>query len=315
MINATLALYAYAHLEPRSDGRVLLEATELGQRYEGPAETTLPLGPEALLHRGVYNRIVSTFNRGRPLPVTVRTTVDVPAGSGLGGSSSLVVAILEAFRNYLNLPFGEYDLARLAFEIEREDLEIAGGKQDQYAAAFGGFNFIEFHEHGRAVVNPLRLRSAAINELEASLILYDTGQSRHSKTIIEAQQARIVSDDDALRAMFALKREALEMKEALITGHLSDCAETINRGWAAKKATAGAVSNAEIERVLHLAMQSGALAGKVSGAGGGGILMILCDPAERQKTVEILSREPGRLLPCKFTKEGVTSWSVPLNRP
>jgi D-glycero-alpha-D-manno-heptose-7-phosphate kinase len=310
VMNATVALYAYAHLAPRNDERVVFEALEQKLCYEGAAIADLPLAPEALLHRGVYNRFVREFNQGEPLPVTVRTTVDVPAGSGMGGSSALVVALVEAYRRYLNLPFGEYDLARLAFEIERTDLKLSGGKQDQYAAAFGGFNFMEFYDQSRVIVNPLRLREATIHELEASLVLYYTGQSRGSAAIIENQQQRVLkSEADALNGMFALKREAIEMKEALITDNLAACADTLTRGWAAKKATAADVSNVEIERILELALANGALAGKVSGAGGGGFVLILCDPAERQRAVDVLLAQPGRLLPCNFTDRGALSWT------
>jgi D-glycero-alpha-D-manno-heptose-7-phosphate kinase len=310
VMNATVALYAYAHLIPRFDGRILLEAAEQGEVYEGPADAELPLGKDALLHRGVYNRMVCDYNGGIPIPLTIRTTVDVPSGSGMGGSSALVVALVEAFRHFLKLPFGEYDIARLAYQIEREDLKLAGGKQDQYAAAFGGFNFMEFYDSGRVIVNPLRVASATRHELEASLVLYYTGRSRVSAKIIETQQSRLVrSEEEALKAMFALKREAVEMKEAIVTGNLAGCAGTLERGWIAKKATAASVSTSEIDDILEGAMRHGGIAGKVSGAGGGGFVMIMCDPAERQRTIEYLSALPGRLLPCSFVDEGARAWT------
>lgn len=309
VMNATVALYAYAHLSPRTDGQVLLEALEQRESFEHAATDQLPLDQAALLHRGVYNRVVRDFNGGKPLPVTVRTTVDVPSGSGMGGSSALVVALLEAFRAYLGLPLGEYDLAKLAFSIEREDLGLSGGKQDQYAAAFGGFNFMEFHDQGRVIVNPLRLPSAVIRELEASLILYYTGQSRASASIIETQQEKVKSaDQKSLTAMLQLKQEASDMKEALLTSDFARIASTLRRGWEAKKATSSAISNSEIERILELAMANGALGGKVSGAGGGGFLMLLCPPERRQRVLEVLETQDGKLLPCKFTNEGALSW-------
>lgn len=309
VMNATVALYAYALLTPRTDGQVLLEALEHGQSFSHEAIDVLPLGDAALLHRGVYNRMVREFNGGVPLPVTVRTTVDVPSGSGMGGSSALVVALIEAFRRYLRLPLGEYDLARLAYSIEREDLGLAGGRQDQYAAAFGGFNFMEFHDGERVIVNPLRVPSAMINELEASLVLYYTGQSRASAQIIETQQKNIrAAKEESIAAMLQLKQEALDMKEALLTSSLDRVASTLRRGWEAKKATSDAISNGEIERVLEIALSEGALAGKVSGAGGGGFLMLLCPPDRRQRVLEALGRENGKLLPCKFTDEGALSW-------
>ena len=309
VMNATVSLYAYAHLVPRTDGRVIFEAAEHGNRFEHTAQSSLPIDDGTKLHCGVYNRIIAQFNRGQPLPISVRTTVDVPSGSGLGGSSTLVVALIEAYRRYLDLPLGEYEIARLAFEIEREELGIAGGRQDQYAAAFGGFNFMEFYADNRTIINPLRIKGSVLRELEASLILYFTGRSRSSGAVIETQQAEIVKGNaKSIDAMMSLKREAVEMKEALLTGHLDEIAATMNRGWIAKKSTASSVSNSEIERILELALANGGLAGKVSGAGGGGFLLLLADPYERHRVVEALTQQRGQLLPAVFTHEGVQSW-------
>ena len=248
--------------------------------------------------------------------MSVRTTVDVPSGSGLGGSSTLVVALIEAYRRYLDLPLGEYEIAHLAFEIERSELGIAGGKQDQYAAAFGGFNFMEFYADNRVIINPLRVNSSVQRELEASLILYFTGRSRNSAEVIETQQAKIIEGNiRSVEAMKTLKREAVEMKEAILTGQLDSIAETMNRGWLAKKSTADAVSNDEIERIIEIVLNNGGLAGKVSGAGGGGFLLLLANPSERHRVVEVLGQESGRLLRAAFTHEGVHSWRQLFQRP
>lgn len=309
VMNATVCLYAYAHISPNDEGKLVFDSAEQGLKFESEIVAKVPLNPGTLLHCGVYNRIVRDFNNNEPLPVTIRTTVDVPAGSGMGGSSALVVALIEAFRHYLGLPLGEYDVARLAYEIEREDLAIAGGKQDQYAATFGGFNFMEFYDSKRAIINPLRIKSATVRELEASLVLYFTGRSRNSAEVITAQQTEIKQNNQhSINAMMSLKREALEMKEALLTGRLDTIAETMARGWAAKKATASAVSNDEIERIIALAIDNGGLAGKVSGAGGGGFVLLLTDPAKRHQVVAALSEQRGRLLPVVFTDEPATSW-------
>lgn len=309
VMNATVSLYAYAHLEARNDNLVHFAALELGTVFEHENVPVLPLANDALLHCGVHNRMVRDYNNGQPLALTVRTSVDVPSGSGMGGSSALVVALVEAYRNYLGLPLGEYDIARLAFSIEREDLKLAGGKQDQYAAAFGGFNFMEFGADGHAIINPLRVPSAMVQELEASLVLYYTGQARASAEIITTQQQNISSNNKpSLDAMMRLKDEAVAMKEALLTCNIDHLASTVRRGWDAKKATSNAISNVEIERILGISMQAGALAGKVSGAGGGGFLMLICPPHERHKLVTVLSEQPGKLLPCKFTPEGALSW-------
>jgi D-glycero-alpha-D-manno-heptose-7-phosphate kinase len=309
VMNATISLFAYAHLSENTKGLVSFEAAELGLSWTGSADPVLPISNGTALHAGVYNRIVRDFNNGQPLSVKVRTTVDVPSGSGLGGSSALVVALIEAFKEYLRLPLGEYDVARLAFEIERHDLRIVGGKQDQYAAAFGGFNFMEFYAGDKVVINPLRLQQSVIKELEASLLLYFTGTSRDSAQVIEAQQRQIRLGATLTHdAMLALKREATEMKEALLTGRFDAVADTMARGWLAKKATASEVSTTEIERVLEIALTNGARAGKVSGAGGGGFIFILCSAAERYRVQHALKQERGHVLPAVFTNSGATAW-------
>jgi D-glycero-alpha-D-manno-heptose-7-phosphate kinase len=310
VMNATLSLYAYAHLSPSPDQALLFEASEIGERYTCPLTPQVPLGRRALLHRGVYNRMVRDFNGGEPIPVHVRTTVDVPSGSGLGGSSTLVVALLEAYRAYLRVSLSDYELARLAFDIERNDLGLAGGRQDQYAAAFGGFNFMEFNPNDQVVVNQLRINASAVRELEASMILYYTGQSRSSAKIIAQQQEGLhKAESRSLDSMFALKQEAVEMKDALLRGDVIKAAEVLRRGWEAKKASAAAVSNSEIERILGLAIELGAYSGKVSGAGGGGFVMIIADPERRIDVINRLRQEPGLLLPCVFSDAGAQSWS------
>src|SRR3546814_822378 len=186
VLNATISPYAYATIESRSDGNVRFCTADRGEVVDCDALPRLPIDGALSLHKGVYNRIVADYNDGRPLPVTLTTASDVPAGSGLGSSSTLVVAMIEAFREYLSLPLGEYDIAYLAYVIERNDIGLAGGKQDQYAASFGGFNFMEFYAD-RVIVNPLRVKGSVIAELEACLVLCYTGVSRESSAIIDPQ--------------------------------------------------------------------------------------------------------------------------------
>jgi D-glycero-alpha-D-manno-heptose-7-phosphate kinase len=153
-------------------------------------------------------------------------------------------------------------------------------------------------------------------ELEASLVLYFTGRSRKSAEVIETQQTQIIAGNaKSVEAMMTLKREAVEMKEAILTGHLDSIAETMNRGWVAKKSTSDAVSNDEIDRIIELVLSRGGLAGKVSGAGGGGFLLLLANPSERHRVVEALALESGQLLPAAFTHEGVHSWRQLFQRP
>ena len=207
VLNATINMFAHCSIEVRNDQKVKFVALDYGQEFE--TDTGAELAPSGLLalHKAVYRRIVRQFLGGASLPVTVMTASDAPAGSGLGSSSTLVVAMIEAYRELLALPLGEYDVAHLAYHIERVDVGQAGGRQDQYAATFGGINFIEFTaEH--AIVNPLRIRQSTLMELEAMLVLYLTGISRESAKIITEQSASLRSGHEAsLEAMHQIRRE------------------------------------------------------------------------------------------------------------
>jgi len=156
ILNATVSLYAYATIIPRTDGKIVFQAFDKGITETHESALELSTDSNLELHKGVYNRIVKDYT-GKPLSFELTTFVDAPPGSGLGTSSTLVVAVLGAFAEWLSLPLGEYDLAHLAYEIERVDMAMAGGKQDQYAACFGGFNFMEFYEKVKCILNPLKL--------------------------------------------------------------------------------------------------------------------------------------------------------------
>lgn len=312
VLNCTIDRYAYAFVSSRNDGRIVLQARDLGQQEEHQAGGTLPLGGGLRLHRCIYNHFVEAEHLDPTAGLTVTTAVDAPAGSGLGSSSALVVALCEAFRVVCNAPLGLYDLAHLAFEIERVRLGLSGGKQDQYAAAFGGVNFIEFLADDRVIVNPLRVGRTVLNELEASLVVCFSGASRESAHIIEQQTANMNRHDrEALDGLFALKASALDMKQALLAGDIGRMARTLEESWASKKRTAAAVSNGAIEELFAVGRKAGAKAGKVSGAGGGGFLMFLVDPEDRLNVVESLNRAGGRAGPTHLTSAGVETWQRP----
>lgn len=314
VLNATIDLYAYAVVELLPEPWLVLEATDQERRQRLDLSSGLPAhsGTDPLpLHLGVYRRIVRNFCGGRPFGVRLTTHSDAPPGSGLGSSSTLVVAMLQAFVEALNIPLGEYEIAHLAYEIERVDLGMAGGKQDQYAACFGGVNFIEFNADDRVLVNPLRIKPWVISELESSLVLFFTGVSRASAEIID-QQVKGVEDGNrgAIDALLSVKQEALHMKEALLKGDFALFVSSMQRSWDSKKRTAQNVSNTVIEDIYAAALGAGARAGKISGAGGGGFMMFFVEPSDKPRLIRALSAFPGHVFNCHFTKSGSQAWRV-----
>jgi D-glycero-alpha-D-manno-heptose-7-phosphate kinase len=250
------------------------------------------------------------FLRGRLYAISVTSTVDAPMGSGLGASSALVVALIEAYRAAFGLPLGQHDVARLAVEIERVDLGLAGGRQDQYAAAFGGLNFMEFLSENRVIVNPLRVSPAYLHEFEACLVVCFTGQARASAIIQEQVKAVTQSNKEALEGMHQLKSDAIEMKQALLRGNIQQVSEILNQSWQAKQRTSGLISNSVVEQVFELARKNGAVAGKISGAGGGGFLMLMTDPEQRYRLITALNENGSYASSIQFTEGGAEAWAT-----
>ena len=311
ILNATIDYYAYTTLEPLESGRVVFHSADLGASAEYAAEPVLAPDGHLDLFKAVYNHVVREYCGGRALSLRMSTRVDVPAGSGLGSSSTLVVAVLQAFTELLSLPLGEYDVAHLAYVIERVELGLHGGRQDQYAATFGGFNFMEFRDANAVIVNPLRIKAAVINELEAQLLLCFSGVSRDSATII-AEQSRNVEagSSKSIDAMHRLKASAVSMKEALLKGNLAALADSLREGWDSKRDMASGISTSHIEQALRIAMAAGAHAGKVSGAGGGGFIMLLAPLERRPSVIAALADAGFRAESCRFTAEGATAWRI-----
>ena len=313
-LNATIDRFAYAHVFPSKSGKLLFRARDVGEEEVVEPGAELNIRQGLMLHKAVYAHIVNEYCGGDSIPLTVSTTIDVPAGSGLGASSALVVALIEAFRSALQLPLGPYDVARLAFHIERHDLALAGGRQDQYAAAFGGLNFMEFLADDRVIVNPLRIRRDYLNEFESSLVICFTGQSRRSDTIIKEQVSGLQAlNAETVSNMHALKQDAAEMKIALLSGDIRRVADILGHSWTAKKKTAAGVSNEKVEEFYEVAMKAGAWAGKVSGAGGGGFLMLMTDPENRYQLISELKAAGGMADSAKVTFDGAEGWTTSRN--
>jgi len=309
VLNGTIDRYAYATITLLSEPEVRLVSTDRQLAESRPLAAVDQLGQTLDLHAAVYRHVVSRYNNGEPIALELSTFCDAPAGSGLGASSTLVVAMVKAFVELLNLPLGDYDIASVAFQIERIECGLHGGRQDQYAATFGGFNFMEFYADERAVINPLRIKESILCELEASLVLFYTGMSRESATIIADQRSNVIAGEtSAIEAMHAMKQEALQMKECLLKGDFTGIVESMRSGWEGKKRSARTVSNSLIDEIYEQAHAAGAHAGKISGAGGGGFMMLFVPAERRLDVIRALGRFDGQASSCHFTAHGTQAW-------
>jgi D-glycero-alpha-D-manno-heptose-7-phosphate kinase len=310
ILNATISLFAQATILPNRSNRLRLESLEMDEIMDLRKSRQLKIDGTLDLIKGTHNHMFKHF-KGKLPAYDISTHVDVPKGSGLGASSTLTVAIAGAYREWLKLPLGEYDLAKIAYEIERNDLQISGGKQDQYAATFGGFNFMEFYKDDKVIVNPLRIRPEYLHELELNILLYYTGTSRLSSSIIEKQTSNFSGKkEQALEAAHRLKEQAILMKEALLTGQLKEIGELLDFGWQQKKKTATGISNPLIDEIYAQALKHGATGGKISGAGGGGFMMLYAPGNNRYKVIKALEPMGGIFKPFHFVQEGVTTWTL-----
>ncbi|MDB5250052.1 MAG: dehydrogenase [Segetibacter sp.] len=310
ILNATINLFAHANIEPIEENAIIVQALDRHEEQRFEWSNELPIDGKLDLLKGVYNRVQQDY--GVPLTgFRLSTYVDAPAGSGLGTSSTLVVAIIGAFYEMLRLPLGEYDIAHYAYDIERSDLKLAGGKQDQYAATFGGVNFMEFYEGDKVIVNPLRIKQQILNELENNLVLYFTSTSRESATIIKEQVKNVnARNEKSIEAMHQLKEQARMMKEAMLKGRLHEIGEILDFGFKQKRQMAANISNSSLEEVYEAAKKAGATGGKISGAGGGGFMIFYCPGNCRYKVMETLGKFGGQTRHYQFAQTGLNTWTV-----
>lgn len=311
VLNVTIDMYAYCTIEPTNNNKIIFIASDRNEKEELDSKEKLDINNKLFLHKGIYNKIIEKYNKGKALSFKMTTYSDAPAGSGLGSSSTMVVAIIKAFVEWLNLPLGDYEIAHLAYEIEREDLKLSGGKQDQFSATFGGFNLMEFFSENKVIVNPLKVKRWIKNEIENSLILYYTGTSRESAKIIDDQISNVKNKaEKSLEGMHELKKSAIEMKNAILTGNFENLTNCLKDSWKSKKKISNSISNQLIEERYKFIIENGGKAAKVSGAGGGGFMMILCDPKERYSLVKKLQKLDGKVMLPHFTEEGTQAWTI-----
>ena len=314
VLNATIDQYAYCKIEPyeccRRETHWVFKSIDLGidEKRDFYSSDFMNYaysdGPLKLL----INTYQYLTNKLKREPVKITTYVEAPPGSGLGSSSALVVALIAAITEYYGLPMGEYDIAEDAIEIERKICDLPGGKQDQFAAAFGGFNFMEFLKDGRAIVNPLRMNYKTQNMMELNTVLYYVGKPRKNSRVIENTSKGLTTSETVLNATHKIKEACIEYKNALLTGDFEKISELMETYWRNKLETNPHVASPEILDAYKFALQNGATAAKISGAGGGGHMVLFTEFEKRHQLVSALEGKEGRVVPFKFVNQGVDVW-------
>ena len=219
-----------------------------------------------------------------------------------------MVALISAIAEYYAIPLGEYDIAEDAIEIERKICDLPGGKQDQFAAAFGGFNFMEFLRDGRAIINPLRLNYKTQNMMELNTVLYYVGKPRKDSRVIENTSEGLKTSEVVLNATHKIREACIEYKRSLLMGDFERISELMDTYWKSKLETNPHVASPEILDAYEFALQNGATAAKISGAGGGGHMVLLTEFEKRHELISALDGREGRVVPFKFVNHGVDVW-------
>lgn len=304
VLNVTINRYAYTHLQLNDTPDIEIESYDFGSSSRINLKNEIIYNGESDLAKGA----IKHFYDGS-VGFKLVTHNDAPPGSGLGSSSAMVVSLIGAFKELKNLSMSQYDIAQRAVQIERHELGIMGGLQDQYASAFGGFNFMEFNKESGVIVNPLRIDPWVLRELEYNLVLAYTKKNRLSSTIIESQVKNVENNDKScLDAMHNLKSHAHEMKKALLTGNPTEFGKLLDYTWQEKKKMAATISNPLLDQLYEDAIKAGALGGKVSGAGGGGFMMFYCESTKKREVIEALIKGGAEIMDFAFELEGVQSW-------
>ena len=304
VLNATINKYAYVSIVPCDENVLAVQSLD----YDLVARYDLATGLRYDGELDLVKAAIRRMNVAQGLHLFLHN--DAPPGSGLGSSSAIVVALVTALGHLLKAAMTDYEIAQLAYEIERVELGIKGGLQDQYAAAFGGFNFMEFGPKG-TIVNPLRIRPEVVRELEYHLLLCYTGKVRPNANIIDDQMKaydkRAVAVVDALHTLKAL---AYQMRNAILRGQLMDFGLLMHEAWETKKHLARQITDATVERLYAAAREAGAIGGKLLGAGGGGYLLVFVPFHKRHVVAGAMVREGGSIVPFNFVHEGVVAWEV-----
>ena len=307
VVSATINRYAHGTLRARAAPHVKIQSLDFGTSVEYDSRELTQYDGKFDLAKAAISRLCP----GEAVGLDLFLHSDVPPGSGLGSSSTLMVTLVGLLNEYRHLALGAHRIAALAYEIERVDLGVRGGYQDQYAAAFGGFNFMEFTAKGVAVT-PLDLPPGLVNELEASLLLAYSGAPRMSSHIIEDQVARYErGEEESIQSLRRLKALAIEMRDALLAERLADFGELLHVEWQTKQRLSPKIGTQHLGELYAAARETGAIGGKAAGAGGGGFLLLCCPFDKKHRVAQRLQELGCTVSDLAFSREGVQTWTVP----
>ncbi len=303
VLNSTIDRFAYCTISPRKDSEIAIRSLDYDviEKWRASGDMLAYDGNLDLI-----KAVLNHFEVDRGFDMFLHC--DAPPGSGLGSSSTVIVSIIGAMAEWLNQPMSPYDMAHLAYVLERRELGLAGGKQDQYASVFGGFNFMEFRAHD-TIVTPLRLKPDILNELHYHLLLGNTGKTRDSSNIIQSQtQGYLRRNEQVVEALERTKQLAREMKDALLRGEIHLIGELLNEAWESKKRFTSQISNDRIDLIYNTALSNGAIGGKISGAGGGGFMFFICEYDRKHIVANELTKLGVDIVAYNFDKYGLQTW-------
>ena len=310
VINTTIRLFTHTSLQLRDDTKVTFKWINKDEFEEHEFSDNLDCSYGLKLFKATHNHICKRF-KIESVGYDIVSNQDVPTGSGLGTSSTLIVSLIGVYMELFNLPLGEYDIAEMAIQIERVELKENGGKQDQYAAAFGGFNYMEF-KGDDVIVNPLRIKDSVQDEMENNVVLYFTNFTRNSSDVLTEQVQKMKDKNKtSTLSLHALVEQAKLMKDCLIKGTIDDLGEILDYGFQHKKMLAKGISTPEIELLYKTALEAGATGGKISGAGGGGFMFFYCPNNTKYDVIKALDKlKMGYHQPFTWNKLGIRTWQI-----
>ena len=303
VINATISLYCHATLRPRNDKKIIINSFDLDETIEYQHLDNMLSRDDSF---GLFRSLIKLIKPDYGFDLTVKS--DFPSGSGLGGSSSVMVAVLGCFNEFRRDKWNDYELSEIAFQAERFDMGISGGWQDQYATVFGGFNFIEFKKDNN-LIHPLRLQDKTILELEESLVLFEISSGRSSGSIHDSQ--KITMQDSTIQDLVRKNVDhSYNMKEKILKGKLRDFGLGLDIAWKLKRQFSNKISNDKLDELYSYAIEKGALGGKLLGAGGGGFFIFFVENFSKNSFLRSMKQRGYTETRFQFDDKGMQSWTM-----